>query len=236
MSTFPHSVVEFTQPAFVGGVVPHMVINGQAITQQGLEIDWSVEPELPQMVTLSGLSIPHYLPESTLAPTTTDRLEVSGTVSQPSENTRNALDLAAKLTRSAQLTLWFDFPAVEIWISDGATTTLTTSRAFPWATLAPLGVTSSNRPARAFTGNMAPASELTVIYAGSPGASEVLIDDTVDGTSVVLGAAPAAGTLIIVQAHWLRNGAFTVDHSRESLATYEIGFDFEEFVPERSFG
>lgn len=46
---------------------------------------------------------------------------------------------------------------------------------------------------------------------------------------------PAAGTLVIVQAYFLRSGAFEVGHQRQTLAGYEIPFEFEEFVPERSF-
>lgn len=236
MSTYPLAVTEWTQPAFVGiDGLPLIVVNGVGITQAGMEVSWSVEPELPEMLTASGLSIAHYLPESPLAPTTTSRLSVSGTVVQPSDITRDVLDLAAATTRAALLSVWFDFSTIEIWISDGSTTTLTTSRAFPWASLAALGVTSANRPARAYLTNTAAANELTVVYSGTPSAGEVLIDDTVDGTSVTLGAAPSAGTPILVQAHWLRSGRFEVEHSRTGLAEYEISFDFEELVPERSF-
>lgn len=235
MSTFPHTVVEFTQPAFVGGTVPHLIVNGAPITQQGLEIDWSREKELPVMTTLSGLSIVHHLPESALQPTTVHGWEFSGTVGQPSENTRNALDFAEAMTAAGLLSLWCDAPSQEIWLSDGATATLTTSRAFGWATAAPHGVTSANRPARAWYGSVAAANEQTVVYSGTPSAGEVLIPDTTDGTSITLGTVPAAGTAIIVSAHWLRGGVFTVEHSRSSLATYEISFDFSELVPERAF-
>ena len=64
--TFPRTVVEFVSPPFVGPTVPHVIVNGQAITQQGLEIEWSVEPTLAEMLTVSGLSILHHLPESAL--------------------------------------------------------------------------------------------------------------------------------------------------------------------------
>lgn len=236
MSTFPRTVVEFVSPPFVGPVVPHMIVNGQAITQQGLEIEWSREPEVPTMTTASGLSIFHHLPESPLAPITTSPRGVSGTVSQPSENTRDALDLAEALSRGGFLSVWFDLPALEVWISDGATPALVTSRPFGWATALPHGVTSANRPARAWTTNTAPASALTVVYGGAPAAGEILIPDTGDGTAVTLGSAPAAGTLIIVQSTWLYRGKFDVSpHERGSLAEYEISFDFEEIVPERSF-
>lgn len=234
--SFPHTVVEYVVPAFVGaGGVPHMIVNGQAITQQGMTVDWSREKELPTMQTASGLSIVHHLPESALAPTTTHGWDFSGSVVQPSENTRDALDLAEALSPAGLLRLWADAPSLEIWLSDGATLALVASRPFGWATMAAHGVTSSSRPARAWTGNMAPANALTVVYEGSPTAGQILIPDGTDGTLITLGAAPAAGVPVIVQAHFLRRGVFSVEHSRESLAGYEISFDFEELVPERTF-
>jgi uncharacterized small protein (DUF1192 family) len=216
------------QPLFGGDGVPQLVVNGHAVEFPLESFTAALVDEQGVVVQTAGAQhVPHQLLESAAAPLSLGVWEIEVEIVMISEEIRRLIHEIAARARAHTLRVWIDRSGFDFWEGDGARTTFVLSRSTGYGST---GVSWGDRPARCWVDGV----ELDMVE-GAPASGECQLSQSDDSTSIVLGAAPAAGEVVTLAYYPVLRATAEVDESREDNGG-TIALTLREYIPRRSYG